>query len=106
MRNHSKNQRGSAMLELALGSTLLMPLLFGTADFGRLFYASIEVESAATAGVSYGSLSVSNMSDTAGISSAATNDAPDITGLQITSSQVCQDNSGNVESCTTANAYK
>ena len=32
------------MLELALGMPMLLLFLFGTADFGRLFYASISVK--------------------------------------------------------------
>src|SRR5258707_13425196 len=98
MRNNNLNTRcrrrgrkGSALLEFALGSTILIPLLFGTADFGRLFYASIEVTNASTAGASYGSRTVAHMTDTTGISSAAKNDAPDIARLQVDSSVVCHD---------------
>lgn len=100
------HQKGSTILEFALGSIILIPLLFGTADFGRLFYAAIEVANAAAAGANYGSHSVSNMTDTTGIASAAKNDAPDIPSLQISSSQVCQDSNGSTVSCTTSGAYK
>ena len=62
-----RNQKGSAMLELALGMPMLLTLLFGTADLGRLFYFSIEVANAAAAGANYGSYQTSNMTDTAGI---------------------------------------
>jgi Flp pilus assembly protein TadG len=99
-------RKGSALVEFALGSTILIPLLFGTADFGRLFYASIEVANAAAAGASYVARTSANMTDTSGISSAAKNDAADFSSLQVSSSEVCQDNSGNVVSCSTWGAYK
>ena len=101
-----KSQKGSAVLEFALGSTILIPLLFGVADFGRLFYASIEVANAAAAGASYGSRTVANMTDTTGISSAAKNDAPDISSLTVNSSVVCQNDEGEAASCTTSGVYK
>jgi Flp pilus assembly protein TadG len=94
------------MIEVAIGSTILIPLLFGVSDFGRLFYASVEVANAAAAGASYGSHTVAHMSDTSGIASAAKNDAPELTTLQVTSSQVCQDDNANIVSCTTSGAYK
>jgi Flp pilus assembly protein TadG len=104
-RNKRRNQKGSVMLEFGLGSTILFLFLFGTADFGRLFYYSIEVTNAAAAGAYYGSMKSSNMTDTTGISNYAKKEAPDISNLQVSSSQVCQDSSGNSESCSTAGAY-
>lgn len=101
-----KNQKGSAILEFALGSTILIPLLFGVADFGRLFYASIEVANAAAAGAAYGARTVGTMTDTTGITAAAKNDAPELATLQVTPSLVCQDDDSNVVSCTTSGAHK
>jgi Flp pilus assembly protein TadG len=102
----SKNQEGSALIELVISTPILLLFLFGAGDFGRVFYTSIEVANAAAAGANYGSFNASNMTDTAGIAAAATNEAPDITNVQVTSSQVCQDNNRNVVSCTTSGAYK
>ena len=101
-----RDQKGSAMLELAIGMPVLFLFLFGTADLGRLFYFSIEVANAAAAGANYGSFHTSNMTDTNGIANAATNEAPEVPNLQVISSQVCQNSSGNVVSCTTGGAYK
>lgn len=101
-----RNEKGSAMLEFALGMPLLMLFLFGTADFGRLFYYSIEVANAAAAGAVYGSLNSGNMTDTTGISNAAKNDAPEILSLTVASSQVCQDSNSNNVPCTTSGAYQ
>jgi Flp pilus assembly protein TadG len=101
-----RTQRGSSFVEFALGSVVLFPLLFGTADFGRMFYTSIEVANAAAAGATYGSRLAANMTDTTGISTGAKNEAPEISSLQVTSSEVCQDSSANVISCTTSGAYQ
>jgi len=100
-----RSQKGSAMMEFALGSTMLMLFLFGTADFGRLFYASIEVQNAAAAGANYAAYSTTNLSDTTGISNAAKNEAADFPSISASSSEVCQDNTGATASCTTAGAY-
>lgn len=101
-----KHDKGSAMLEFALSMPVLILFLFGTADFGRLFYYSIEVANAAAAGAVYGSLNSGNMTDTSGISKAATNDAPEISNLTVASSEVCQDSNGNSVACNTSGAYQ
>ncbi len=104
--NRGKNQRGSAFVEFALGSVILIPLTFGIADLGRVFYASIEVANAAAAGANYGSRVSGNMTDTSGISAAAKAEAPELTTLTVTSSKVCQDSTAAVISCTTSGAYQ
>ena len=71
---HAK-QKGTALLELALVWPLLSLVLLGVIDFGRIFYASIEVTNAAHAGVQYGARSLTLANDTAGMQSAAINDA-------------------------------
>src|SRR5437660_6191327 len=101
-----RNQKGSAMVEFAMGSTVLLLFLFGTADFGRLFYYSIEVANAAAAGANYGTYKSANMTDTAGISTAAKNEAPEISSLHVDSSQVCQDSNGASALCNAAGAYQ
>jgi len=102
MNRNRRHRKGSAIMEFALCMPMVFLLLFGTADFGRLYYTAIEVQNAAAAGASYGSLSSSNMTDTAGITAAAQNDAPDISGLQVAVSQVCKRSDGDVVSCSTS----
>src|SRR5260370_35175827 len=80
--------------------------LFGAADLGRVFFTAIEVANAAAAGAYYGSYSTANMSNTAGIATAASNEAPDIPNLSVASSQLCQDSLGNTVVCTTSGAYQ
>lgn len=87
------------MIELAVCTPVLLLLLFGAADFGRLYYAAIEVQSAAAAGAAYGSLKAANIGDAAGIASAAMRDAADLRGLEVSSAEVCQDEGGAAMSC-------
>ena len=94
------------MVELALCMPVLLMFLFGAADLGRVFFAAIEVANAAAAGAYYGSYSTSNMTNTTGIATAASNEAPDLSNLTVASSQVCQNSSGNSVSCTTTGAYQ
>lgn len=75
-----RNERGSALVELALVLPLLCLVLIGAAELGRMFYYAIEVSDAARAGVAYGSqgLIFANAAD---IETAATAAAPDIANL-------------------------
>jgi Flp pilus assembly protein TadG len=82
-------QRGQSIVELALVTPLLLLLLVGTIEVGRFAYYSIVVSNAARAGAQYGAQSLATAADTAGISTAAKNDAQNITGLTVTSSQLC-----------------
>lgn len=71
---------GDSLVELALLLPILTMLLVGTVDLGRLAYMSIEVSNAARAGVQYGQQNSGTWSDTNGMQTAATNDAPDLVG--------------------------
>lgn len=84
------SQRGTALVELALVTPLLCLLLCGSIDLGRIFYASIEVANAAHAGAAYGARTVSLANDTAGMKTAALNDAPDYSSITAVGSYVCE----------------
>jgi Flp pilus assembly protein TadG len=86
---HAK-QKGTALLELALVWPLLSLVLLGVIDFGRIFYASIEVTNAAHAGVQYGARSLTLANDTAGMQTAATNDAVDTSGMTSSANYTCR----------------
>ncbi len=60
---------------------LLIILVLGAVDFGRLFYAFQSVESAAAAGAQFGCLNAANAGNTAMIQSNALAQASDITNL-------------------------
>lgn len=77
------------MVELALTTPLFLLLIVGAVELGRVAYYSIEVENAARAGASYGSLNAENAGDTTDIQYAAKNDAPDLPNLTVSSSTSC-----------------
>lgn len=91
---------GSSVIELALLLPFLLLLLVAAVDFGRGYYASIEVSSAAEAGALYGTLNTTN---TAGMQAAAKLDAKDITSLTAVATYGCECSDGTsiVVSCTT-----
>ena len=83
-------QRGSAVLEFALSSTLLFMLFAGLADLTRMFYYARIVTNAARAGVQYGMYSQTNSQNTTGMQSAATASAGNLSGMTATASYYCQ----------------
>lgn len=78
-----QDDRGAALVELALTAPLFVLLMFGALELGRVAYFAIEVQNAARAGASYGSLNIGNANDTNNIQQAAKNDAPDIADLVV-----------------------
>ncbi|MGH8011621.1 MAG: TadE/TadG family type IV pilus assembly protein [Candidatus Binataceae bacterium] len=80
-------KNGQAAVELALLLPLLLMLLLAAADFGRLFYMSIELDSAARAGAQYGSRSVITAADINGMESAVRLDGSNIAGIKPLASQ-------------------
>ncbi len=91
---------GSASVELALISPILILLFFGMWDFGRAWNEAARLASAAYAGAQYGAQSAGSAADAAGIAQAARDDAADATGaLTVTATQVCQCPSGAQTAC-------
>ena len=92
---------GMSVLETALLLPMLVLMLMGAVDFGRGYYAAIEVASSAEAGALYG---IQNSSDTAGMVKAAQLDAPDFTQLTATALYGCEcsDGSSVTPACGTA----
>lgn len=92
---------GNAIVEMAFCISLLgIPILFGTVDLSTMVYNSIEVSSAAHAGAMYGMISSTFAADTAGVSSAAANDAPDLNSILVVTPTVyyaCSDSLGGVQ---------
>lgn len=83
-------ERGQAFIELALALPLLLALTIGIIEFGRMAYYQIEVSGAARAGAQYGAVILGNAPDTAAITLAAQNDAPDIAaGLTVAPVETC-----------------
>src|ERR1700726_2074775 len=82
-------EQGQSVAEVALVTPLLLLLLVGAIEIGRFAYYGIEVANAARAGVQYGSQSLANSFDLPGITQAAKNDAPEVTGLGVTRLNRC-----------------
>jgi Flp pilus assembly protein TadG len=97
-----EEDRGQALVELAFTLPLFFVLIIGAAEFGRLAYAAIEVANAARAGAAYGAQTHITASNTAAIVLAATQDAPNLTGVVATSSVSCVCSTGGTVICTNA----
>jgi Flp pilus assembly protein TadG len=109
LRGILRSQSGQSLVELALLTPILLLLVIGTVDMGRYAYISIQVGNAARAGAAYGAQSpITAIPGNSGISTAAKNDAENIPGLAITSTNVCECDTGGTitsiactSSCTT-----
>ena len=102
-RAEKRHQAGQALVELALIFPLFILLLLGAAEFGRLAYAAIEVSNAARAGASYGAQTNITASDFGNTELAATQDAPNVSGITATATNFCTCSSGAATpDCTTA----
>jgi len=81
---------------------VLALLLVASADFARVFYFSIAVNNAASAGAQYGSQTLATASDINGMKNAATQDAPNLPTLAATA-QLCTCGTGSsVTACATS----
>lgn len=94
-----KSQHGSAAVELAMVTPLLVLLVLGAYDFGRAFYTAMAVTGAAHAGAQYGAQSVSKAQDSAGMQAAAVTHAPGM-GITAVASRECRCADGTVQACT------
>lgn len=107
-RAHSRgphSQLGQAMVELALLMPIFLLLILGSAEFARLAYAAIEVSNAARAGVAYGAQTHITASDVPGITTAALNEATNVSAMNaagVSVSNFCTCTTGGSVVCTNA----
>jgi Flp pilus assembly protein TadG len=96
-----KRKGGSALLELAIAMPILILLVLGVADFGRMFYTGIAVANAARAAAEYGSANVTNFStsDTATYNQAGRDEAADVGSITVTTERFCRCPNGSVPAC-------
>jgi len=91
-------ESGQALVEVGLLLPMLVLLLLGVIELGRYSYIGILVANAARAGTAYGTQTLSQSVDTAGITTAARNDfktnGQNPTNLAVTSSVSCGCDSG------------
>lgn len=99
MRTRSRGSAGTATVELALMTPLLIGIMLGAFDFGRVSYVAIAVTGAAHAGAQYGSQNTGKAVDITGMRNAAQNHAP---GMGITATPVteCRCLAATVVACT------
>jgi Flp pilus assembly protein TadG len=84
MKRSSRNDAGSAFVELALVLPLLCLVLIGAVELGRMAYAAIEVSNAARAAVAYGSQNLVTATDSPDMKTVAAADASDLTAMGAT----------------------
>ena len=92
---------GTALVEAAIVSPLLLLLVFGAGDFGRVMYYGITLENAARAGAAFGSQSIGYLANTAGIQTAAQEEAQNIGSITVASQRICECPAGTVVACGT-----
>jgi len=86
------SESGTALIELAVSIPIFIVLILGTAEIANLAWSSVQINNAARAGASFGSLSRANSADLTHIQAAAQNEAPKFItdpATQVTSTQVC-----------------
>ena len=85
LKHFLRKDSGSALVELALTVPMLMLMMIGAAELGRMAYYAIEVQNAARGAVAYGS----EAGDTSGMTAAAQNEAPNMGNLTVTATHSC-----------------
>jgi Flp pilus assembly protein TadG len=84
------DEQGAALVEVSLvASLVIVPLMLGAFELGRVAHYAIETENAARAGASYGSANPANAGATGTVTQAAQNDAPDLTSIAATPTTAC-----------------
>jgi Flp pilus assembly protein TadG len=104
-----KDETGAVLVELALVLPFLIILMLGATDFGRVFFAAVELSNAVTAGAEYGSRVKSMATNVAGIKSVVTSDAADLSGVTFpsdpTSYCTCPGSGTHIACTTTCTGY-
>ncbi|SJZ44641.1 TadE/TadG family type IV pilus assembly protein [Selenihalanaerobacter shriftii] len=77
----SRNQKGQALVELALVLPVLLLILFGIVEFGRIFHTYLVISNAAREGARKGVIT-NNDSDIVAAVERAANPSLDLDGLQ------------------------
>ncbi len=83
-----RNDRGQALVELALIAPVLIILMLGVIDYGRVYFAYVSVTNGARIGADYASGSATRAADTAGIKAAALGDTTDLLDQSPTNPEV------------------
>src|ERR1039457_614293 len=84
MRFEWGGQSGQALVEMALTVPILVLLLLGAVEFGRVAYISIQVSTAAKAAAQYGAQTLDTGVDQAGMQAVAQADASSLAAGTVT----------------------
>jgi Flp pilus assembly protein TadG len=99
LRSFPRSTRGGAALELAVIFPVLLLLLIGVIDYGRVFFTSVIVANAARAGAEWGARDPANALNTAGIIAFAQADGQEA-GVVATTRRYCECGTGVAHDCT------
>lgn len=83
-------RRGNAAVEMAIAVPVLMAMVFGAIDFGRVHFEAMVVKNATAIGSFYGAQSMQYATNSTGIQAAATGDAGGVDGFSVTNDILCQ----------------
>jgi Flp pilus assembly protein TadG len=75
-------QGGSAFVEFAIVSLIMIPIFFAVIDYSRIFYYGSIAQGAARAGTQYAAYQAPNHSNTTAVQNAATADATNVPSSQ------------------------
>src|SRR5579859_2148719 len=78
-----KNETGGPLVETALTAPILIVMVLGVVEFGRVSYIAVETSNAARAAVSYGSQNEVTASDTSGMQAVARLEAIGLTSQNV-----------------------
>ncbi len=88
LRRFIGSKRGQSLAEFALILPVLVLLMLGTIDFGRVFFAYVSVTNAARNGADYASFSSVAANDLTGIRAAVVGDTGDLLNTSDSNPQV------------------
>jgi Flp pilus assembly protein TadG len=90
---------GQSLAEIGLLLPVILLTMVGLIEIGRVAYASIEVCTAARAGVAYGVQNEGTAGNTSAMQTAATNDV-NLSGMTASATYACKCSNGSTTSCT------
>jgi Flp pilus assembly protein TadG len=99
---HRQSDEGSSIVEIAFLMPILMLMLIGATEMGRVAYYAIEVTSAAKAGALYAAQNRVTAANTTNIALAASTDAANVGGLATQATVSCTCTSGTSVTCSNA----
>lgn len=86
-------KRGQSLVELCLAMPLMLLLLLGAIDVGRVFYYTIQMHNAVREGAGYGA---HNPTDTAGMASRVTAEASFVSSVSAICNGTCTGTNGQI----------